>query len=110
MLKLQNFTFSVVYKAGSGNPADNFSRHSVLEQGPNDIHASEIAEAHVRFVVNHNVPCAMTLAEIQAATQSEPCLLRLINDVRTEQWHTLLEHTDDLQLKSEVYIHLGWSH
>ena len=47
------------------------------------------------FIVDHDVPRAMTLQEIHTATQSDPCLMSVIAAARTGQWHTLLEQTAD---------------
>lgn len=83
LLKLQNFNFSGTYKAGVGNPADYFSRHPVPTHESDDTDATELAEAHVHFIVNHDVSRAMTLQEIHTATRSDPCLERVIPAART---------------------------
>ena len=80
----------------AGNPVDYFSRKPVPTHESNDTHATKLAEAHVRFIVDHVVPLAMTLQEIHTATQSDPCLQRVIAAARTGQWHTLLEQTADM--------------
>ena len=75
-LKLQGFSFKVLYRAGKLNPADYTSRHPLpLSQcSREDLKASAELEAHVNWVVTTDVPPSLTLNEIRTATQRDPVL------------------------------------
>ena len=70
VLRLQPYTFNIVYKKGSENAADYLSRH----------------QEYVNFVTRHAVPKAMTLEEIANATKSDSTLQRLHAAIRLNMW------------------------
>ena len=62
LLRLQPYTFDVKHRPGKDNPADYLSRHPL----PNSTsRQSDSAECYVNFVVQHAIPKAMTLQEIE---------------------------------------------
>ena len=71
MSRLQQYDFKVIYKEGPDNQADYLSRHPIEpEHQPKNI-----AEEYVNFIAHAAVPQAMTLAEIQEATQEDDTLI-----------------------------------
>ena len=82
-LRLQPYDITVVYKSGSQNPADYFSRHP-----SNDIaqstHASKVTEEYVQYIIDNSTPKTMTLREVAEATQSDP-VLRAVMEKQYEQ-------------------------
>eukprot|EP00794_Sanderia_malayensis_P019767 gene19767-biopygen16415 len=99
MLRLQQYNFSVVYKSGTDNPADYLSRHpSNMKYKRNDI-----AEEYVNFIANAAVPEALTMKDIQEATQQDNTLRALRAAVQTGHWNV-----DNLkpyqQIKDEITV------
>ena len=86
-LRLQDYPFDVVYTKGQHNPSDFLSRHPVAE------HTSSFenpAVEYVNFLCTNAVPKAMSLSEIQAATQKDATLQHLIALLKREmRWDFL---------------------
>ena len=100
MLRLQQYNFSVVYKAGIENPADYLSRHPVKIASKEQ---SDIAEEYINFLTHAAVPDTLTLDEIKEATQQDRTLKALRAALKTGCWNT-----DALkpykQIKDEITI------
>ena len=79
-LRLQPYDITVVYKPGSQNPAEYFSRHP-----SNDIaqstRASKVAEEYVQYIIDNSTPKMMTLQEVAEATQADPVLRAVMEAV-----------------------------
>ncbi|KAK7112338.1 hypothetical protein V1264_011807 [Littorina saxatilis] len=86
-LRLQSYNFTLQYQPGSKNPADFLSRHPVQASDAQSTHASKVAEEYIRFLIDHTIPKAMTLAEVAAATSNDKTLLAVINAIQYNQWH-----------------------
>ena len=99
MLRLQQYDFKVIYKEGPENPADYLSRHPIEpERQPKNI-----AEEYVNFIAHAAVPQAMTLAEIQEATQEDATLRVLRAAIKTGVW-TSDRLTPYKQIKHEITV------
>ena len=83
VLRLQPYTFSVVYKPGKDNPADFLSRHPTLESASK--HAV-MADEYVNLLALSAVPKAMTMSEIQRATDADKALQSLRAAIRYNMW------------------------
>ena len=59
VLRLQPYSFKIVYKSGGSNPADYLSRHPTEESCRNQ---EKMTEQYINFVAQNSVPKAMTLA------------------------------------------------
>ena len=68
VLQLQPYDFTVVYKSGTENSADYMSRHPAKSSTRKQ---ERVMEAYINFVARNAVPKAMTLAEIQQATNND---------------------------------------
>ena len=83
VLRLQPYTFKVVYKSGEDNPADYLSRHptsgSIKKQ-------EKMTEQYVNFIVDNSVPKAMTLKEIAEETSKDRELQVLHAAIRLNLW------------------------
>ena len=83
VLRLQPYSFRIVYQAGSNNPADYLSRHPTAESCRKQ---EKMTEQYINFVAQHSVPKAMTLAEIIDATNSDAVLTQVKDAIRTNKW------------------------
>jgi len=86
-MRLQPYDATIIYRAGSLNPADYLSRSppSVLITSSRE---SKIAEEYINFISMNSVPKAMSLSEIQAATLSDTTLQAVISSIHDGKWHT----------------------
>ena len=84
MLRLQQYAFTVVYKAGADNPADYLSRHPVKIESKEQ---SNIAEEYVNFLANSAVPASLTIDEIKNATKEDRTLRALNAALKTGFWN-----------------------
>ena len=83
ILRLQPYTFKIVYKSGAENPADYLSLHPTAKSMRKQ---EKIAENYVNFVVDSSTPKAMTLAEIVKATNEDRTLKGLLAAIRLNKW------------------------
>ena len=86
-LKLQGFSFKVIYRPGKFNPADYTSRHPLpLARCPKEeLQTSAELEAHVNWVVTTDVPPSLELQEIQSALCHDPVLHDLYTAIKNKQ-------------------------
>ena len=85
VLRLQPYSFRVVYKPGVDNPADYLSRHPTS----NSINKQQkITEEYVNFITQHSIPKAMTLEEIADATSEDHVLKGLRAAIKLSQWNS----------------------
>ena len=71
ILRLQPYTFNIVYESGAENPDDYLSRHTTAKS----VRTQERMTAeYINFIVDSSVPKAMTLAEIINATNEDRTL------------------------------------
>ena len=83
VLRLQPYTFKVIYKSGAENPADYLSRHPVKHSK----HTQEkLAEQYVNFIALNGVPKAMSLQEIVKATNEDKTLQCLRASIKLDRW------------------------
>ena len=70
VLRLQPYSFKVVYKPGDTNPADYLSRH------PSDTNQKQqrVTEGYVNYVTYNNVPKTMTLEELEQVSNEDKVL------------------------------------
>ena len=70
ILRLQPYSFRVIYKSGLTNEADYLSRHPI---GVTKKESSEecIAEEYISYIVEHTIPKSMTLKEIQQEAKKD---------------------------------------
>ena len=67
VLRLQTYSFQVVYKPGSSNPADYLSRHPTRTS----LKQQRFTEEYVNYLATNTIPKAMTLEEIKAAINTD---------------------------------------
>ena len=83
VLRLQPYSFSVVYKPGKDNPADLLSRHPSSESISK--HAVMAGE-YVSLLALSAVPKAMTISDIQKATDADKTMQSLRAAIRHNKW------------------------
>ncbi len=87
VLRLQPYTFNVIYKPGVDNPADYLSRHPITSKSFKK--QQKMTEEYVHFITEHSVPKAMTLEEIATATSEDHDLKGLRAALRLNQWSSV---------------------
>lgn len=76
ILRMQPYTFKVIYKPGTNNPADYLSRHPV-----------ETEYIDVSFIEANSVPKAMTLDEIIQGTNDDRVLRGVRAAIKHNRWN-----------------------
>ncbi|XP_040067585.1 uncharacterized protein K02A2.6-like [Ixodes scapularis] len=77
VLRIQQYNFRVEHKCGINNPSDYLSRHP-MPSSPADARLAHSTNAYVNFIAHHNIPKAMTRAEVAAATLNDPHMQKVI--------------------------------
>ena len=109
ILRLQPYTFNIVYKSGAENPVDYLSRHPTAKS----VRTQErMTEEYINFVVDSSIPKAMTLAEMIKATNKDPTLKGLRVAIRLNKWDSAVvkeyKHIkDELSISSHGLILRG---
>ena len=95
-LKLQGYSFQVVYKKGDSNPTDYLSRHpqKLSECTKEDLEMSNELEAYVHWVTSSGLPNAVQVSDIQEAVAKDAVLQRVIKHFK----HGTLKNINDSQL------------
>ena len=84
ILRMQPYTFKVVYKPGRTNPADYLSRHPIEAK----YKQQNMTEDYVNFIEANSVPKAMTLDEIIQATDNDQVLRALRDAIKHNRWNS----------------------
>jgi hypothetical protein len=86
-LKLQGFSFKVVYQPGKLNPADYTSRQPLPLSRCSRRELKELAEleAHINWVVTNDVPPSLKIKEIRSAIHHDPVLRNLYKAIKNRQ-------------------------
>ena len=72
-MNMQGYAYTLVYEPGEVMPSDYLSRHPLRTQlKENESEGIVETELFVNAVVNANLPPAMTIAEIESATEADP--------------------------------------
>ena len=83
VLRLQPYSFNVVYKPGSDNPADYLSRHPTRTS----LKQQKLTEEYVNYLTRNSAPKAMTLEDIKTATDNDRTLKGLRAAIKLNKWH-----------------------
>ena len=86
ILNLQQYRFTVKYELGKDNPADFPSRHPVDHKENNDVSDCD-ASQYVSFITRHSIPRAMTLEEVDAASENDHVLKAVRYALKSGQWY-----------------------
>ena len=80
---MQPYTFKVIYKPGTNNPADYLSRQPVEIE----YKQQTMTEDYVNFIEENSVPKAMTLDEIIQATNDDRVLRGVRAAIKHNRWN-----------------------
>ena len=83
VLRLQPYSFKVVYKPGSNNPADYLSRHPTRTS----LKQQKMTQEYVDYLTHNCVPRAMTLEEVKTATYADKTLKEQRAATKLNKWH-----------------------
>ena len=83
-LKLQGYSFTVIYRKGDLNPTDYMSRHPrpLSECTKEELELSNELEAYVHWVTHSGLPEAIKVSDIKKATSKDKTLQALVRSVR----------------------------
>ena len=103
MLRLQPYTFQVIYKKGESNSTNYMRRH------PDDHSESELdksdenfTEHYLNFLISHDIPKPMKLEQNKEATKSN----KVLNKV-TQSLGTGKSDTNDLTINCFTNVQTG---
>jgi transposase InsO family protein len=109
-LKLQGFSFNVVYRPGKFNPSDYTSRQPLpmAHSTKTDLAASRELEAHVHWVVEGDVPLPLTLNDIQRETMKDRARRKVYDHL--QQGTVFRKGDKDLQPYQSIVGELSLAH
>ena len=95
-LRIQDYTFDVVFTKGIDNPLDFLSRHPVPSA---ESKIENLADQYVHFLSYRSVPKVMTLEQTKIATKQDVTLQKLVELIQNGNWYCintpeLLENID----------------
>lgn len=93
ILNLQQYRFQIQYEPGKNNPADFPSRHPEKEGGQR---VEEDSDHYIAFITHHDVPRAMTITEVEAASEDDPILKAVRYATETGKWYEVINDNSDL--------------
>ena len=96
-LRLQMYSFSLVYKKGKDNPADYLSRHPRFSTKPSS-REQKISEEYVHFVTMNAMPKALTLKEVSLETENDRTLQTVMELLYTGRWYELDKSRSDYKM------------
>ena len=82
LLRLQPYTFNVVYKPGATNPADYLSRRPIQLNRKQQ----HLTEEYVNFIASNSIPKPMTMDEIITATNLDRSFQGLQAAIKINKW------------------------
>ena len=90
LLNLQDYNFKLKHEAGKDNPTDYMSRHTsgtptTTEQKEHK--EAELVDTHVNVIIRDDLPVALTLGQMRAATAKDPQLQLLTTAVQSGYMH-----------------------
>ena len=84
-LRLQPYDALIEYRPGHDNPADYMSRH-LSKQNILSNREEKMAEDYVQFISQTSLPNALTIEEVQLATEQDSTLQVVIKMIQTGNW------------------------
>ena len=82
LLRLQQYTFEVIYQKGVNNPADYLSRH------PNDrSNKHNFTEFCINYLILNCLPPTVKLEEVIDETSKDTVITLVKESLKTQRWH-----------------------
>ena len=101
VLKLQPYDFKVRYLPGPQMPADILSRAPLADS---DFTACDLSDKHINYVTINSLPVAVTLDELQKASESDPIINKVRTCVLSNKWSKGEELKPYYQIRSELSV------
>ena len=116
-LRLQPYNALIEYRPGHDNAADYMSRHP-SKQNILSSREEKMAEDYVQFISQSSLPNALTIEEVQLATEQDSTLQVVIKMIQTGKWcdvklyegSTTVIHSTLLQFRTDVREELTVNH
>ena len=103
-LRLLPYTFHLQHSPGATNPADMLSRLPL----PNTVHRERnIAEEYVHYITCNAISKAMTLTQIQQATDQDSVLQRVYQSIVSGNWPKTKETDPYFRVKDELTLNVS---
>ena len=86
-LRLQPYTFELIFRPGKSNPADYLSRHLSSAKPKLSSREQRLAESMVNYISATSAPKPLPLNDIREATLADDTLQAVMAAMRDNQWH-----------------------
>ena len=90
-LRLQAYNLTLKYQTGKDNPADYMSCH-LCKSKIISSKEQEMAEEFVNFTAASSTPIALSLSDVQVATQNDKTLLTVIDIIKSGRWLDIVKY------------------
>ena len=94
ILNLQQYKFKVEHEPGENNPADFPSRHPVK---PTQEEEDKETREYVNFIVNHIIPKAMSIEEVELESAKDSTLQYVREAVQTGKWYENIQKDEKVK-------------
>ena len=104
ILKLQCYTFKVLYQPGSQNAADVLSRSPLcVDESEKDLTLK--TEQYINYLAEADVPKAMTLTEIKTESAKDKVITEVIDAIKQNRWPNKDYLTPYYKVRNELTVH-----
>jgi RNase H-like domain found in reverse transcriptase len=93
-MRIQAYTFRIIYQKGQDNAADYMSRHPVTAQDKETGCRQTDTDDYVNFIASNAVPKSITLEEIRSAALLDPIQQQIITAIGEDNWHQAQTNSD----------------
>ena len=100
LMKLQPFTFDVIYIPGPENAADMLSRSRI----ESELEHEHDTEEYIRFVMEHAVPVALTIEDIKKSSANDEVLSKVREFIQSGKWEKTRTFNPYYNIRNELTV------